>query len=223
MMTRTFGDTPVPAEAKRFHDEARAAGARGDYERAAELFGEAHMLAPDWPYPIYDMAFTYLMVDRPDDAEVLYAEVDAMMPDGFFTCKTSLYTLRRELSGALPAGFSKAFATLEWMPDPEQKKTILAGMTRKFPAFAPAWRELSALLPDPAERLHALNQGLAAYPDPETKGMLVLNKATVLAGLGARAEARQLLGGLMADTETTTAGMTLARELLGRLDQYGPI
>jgi hypothetical protein len=53
--------------------------------------------------------------------------------------------------------------------------------------------------------------------------MLVLNKATVLASLGARGEARRLLGGLMADTETTTTGMTLARELLGRLDRDGSI
>lgn len=211
----------VPLAAKELHNEGRMAGARGDYDRAARLLERAHELAPDWPYPIYDMAFTYLCLDRVEHAADLYAEVDRIAPDGFYTCKSSLHTVRRELDGDLPPGFSKAFAALEWLPDKERKKAILTGMTRKFPTFAPAWKELSTLLTDPAERLHALNQGLTGNPDPETRGMLILNKAILHAELGEKGEAGRLLDALLTDPATTTAARSLARELQARLSQEG--
>src|SRR5947208_1350326 len=57
---------------------ARALGSRGDYERAFELFDQAQALAPDWPYPSYDKAYSYLLQGDPARAEALYAEVDRM-------------------------------------------------------------------------------------------------------------------------------------------------
>jgi hypothetical protein len=59
----------IPEEASRLHTEGRAAGDRGDYASALELLGEAHRLAPDWPYPVYDMAFTYLLQGNSTKAE----------------------------------------------------------------------------------------------------------------------------------------------------------
>ena len=53
-------------------------------------------LAPDWPYPVYDAAFTYLLQGDSLKAEERYAEVDRMAPRGFFTAKTSLDCLRRD-------------------------------------------------------------------------------------------------------------------------------
>lgn len=212
----------VPEIAKRLHEQARAAGARGHFDDAMALLGQAHAAAPDWPYPVYDMAFTYLLQDRPADAAELYAEVDRMAPRGFFTCKTSLHTLRRELAGELPPGFSRSFATLEWMRDPAAKKAVLSGITEEFPSFGPAWHELSVLITDPDKRLHALDQGLAAEPDAETRGMLILNKAALLAKRGAQTEAIRLLDELAADPETTIATAALAGQLRPRLTGETP-
>src|SRR4051812_25108552 len=55
------GGDAIPPEASRLHQEARAAGGRGEYARALELLDRAHSLAPAWPYPVYDAAFTYLL------------------------------------------------------------------------------------------------------------------------------------------------------------------
>jgi hypothetical protein len=56
-----IGTVGVPSEARRLHEEGRVAGSRGDYPRSLDFFLQARRLAPDWPYPVYDAAFSYLL------------------------------------------------------------------------------------------------------------------------------------------------------------------
>jgi tetratricopeptide (TPR) repeat protein len=211
------GGHTVPTDAVRRHEEARAAGAWGEYDRALVLLDAAHALAPGWPYPVYDAAFTYLLQGDTDTAERCYAEVDRMAPRGFFTCKTTLDSLRRERAGELPEGFCKGFAALESLDDLPRKKAILDGIVARFPGFAPAWKELAALLDDPGDRLRAIERGLGAEPDPETRGMLLLNKALVLDQHGDRGAAIAILGDLALDPASTLATETLAKATLARV------
>jgi tetratricopeptide (TPR) repeat protein len=211
------GGHTVPANAVRRHEEARAAGARGEYDRALVLLDAAHALAPGWPYPVYDAAFTYLLQGDTDTAERCYAQVDRLAPRGFFTCKTTLDCLRRERAGELPAGFCRAFTTLESLGELPRKKAVLESLVARFPGFAPAWKELAALLDDPGDRLRAIERGLAAGPDPETKGMLLLNKALVANQRGDREEAIAILGDLALDPASTLATETLAKATLAQV------
>jgi tetratricopeptide (TPR) repeat protein len=211
------GGHTVPADAVRRHEEARAAGARGEYDRALVLLDAAHALAPGWPYPVYDAAFTYLLQGDTDTAERCYAQVDRLAPRGFFTCKTTLDCLRRERAGELPAGFCRAFTTLESLGELPRKKAVLESLVARFPGFAPAWKELAALLDDPDDRLRAIERGLAAGPDPETRGMLLLNKALVANQLGDRAAAIAILGDLALDPASTLATETLAKATLAQV------
>jgi tetratricopeptide (TPR) repeat protein len=211
------GSHTVPTEAVRLHEEARAAGERGDYDRALTLLDAAHALAPGWPYPVYDAAFTYLLQGDAGTAERCYAEVDRLAPRGFFTCKTTLDSLRRERAGELPAGFCKAFATLESLDDPPRKKAVLEGIVARFPAFAPAWKELAILLEDAADRLRAIASGLDAGPDGETRGMLLINKALVLHQRGEYDAAIAILGGLALDPASTLTTETLAKATLAQV------
>ena len=211
------GGHTVPTDAVRRHEEARAAGARGEYDRALVLLDAAHALAPGWPYPVYDAAFTYLLQGDTDTAERCYAQVDRLAPRGFFTCKTTLDCLRRERAGELPAGFCRAFTTLESLGELPRKKAVLESLVARFPGFAPAWKELAALLDDPDDRLRAIESGLAAGPDPETRGMLLLNKALVANQLGDRAAAIAILGDLALDPASTLATETLAKATLAQV------
>jgi len=211
------GGHTVPTDAVRRHEEARAAGARGEYDRALALLDSAHALAPGWPYPVYDAAFTYLLQGDTDTAERCYAQVDRLAPRGFFTCKTTLDCLRRERAGELPRGFCRAFTTLESLGDLPGKKAVLEGIVARFPGFAPAWKELAALLDDPGDRLRALERGLAAEPDPETRGMLLLNKALAANQRGDRGAAIVILGDLALDPASTLATETLAKATLAQL------
>jgi tetratricopeptide (TPR) repeat protein len=211
-----IGDSDVPPQARQFHEAGCEAGRRGDYARALDLFDQAWDLAPGWPYPAYDAAFTYVLLGEPAMAEDLYDRVDQMAPRGYFTCKASLDTLRRERAGELFPGFARAYATTEWM-DPAEKKRLLAGIVAKFPEFALAWKDLSVLLDDDAAGLHAIEQGLRGRPDQETLGILLINKANILARRGDQDAAIAILGELALSPDSTLATEHLAKAALAGL------
>ncbi|MEZ4403144.1 MAG: hypothetical protein R3B06_24180 [Kofleriaceae bacterium] len=212
----------LPAEAVELHERGRTLCAEGDLADGLELLYQAHRLAPGWPYPPYDMAFTYLLADQLDQAERWYALVDRLAPRGFFTAKTSLATIRRERAGGLPAGFSRAYASLEWLPPP-QRRQALAGLVEEFTDFAPAWKDLAGLEPDDDRKLAAIARGLASAPDAETDGVLRINQALVLSRRGQRAAAAEIVGALLDDPATTAAVEAFARAVLAQLtDGAGP-
>jgi len=212
-----IGSDSVPAEARQLHERARIAGTKGDYRRALELLERARARAPGWPHPVYDAAVTHLLQGHAVTAEELYAEVDRLAPRGFFTGKTTLDCLRRERAGALPVGFSRAFITLEWLDDPPKRKAILEDIVEKYPAFAPAWKELAPLLEDPDARWQAIAKGLEGSPDGETRGVLLINKAVMLLWRGDQPEAVRILGELALDPESTLATETLAKATLAQV------
>ncbi|MCF2533400.1 tetratricopeptide repeat protein [Yinghuangia soli] len=204
----------VLVEAQRLHQEGRAAGSKNELARALECFEQAYNLSPEWPYPRYDAAFTVLLLDDPVRAAQLYEEVDRLCPGGFYTCKTTLAMLRRELAGEFFPGFAKAFMQLEWITDADHKAGMLAGIVEKYPDFAPGWKELAALLRDPEQRLYALYRGLKADPDPETKGMLAANLGLALAQRGERDAAVRVLAELILDPNRSMAGELHAKNAL---------
>jgi tetratricopeptide (TPR) repeat protein len=211
-----IGAEDVPERARQLHQEARNAGAAGDYARALDLLDQARDLAPRWPYPVYDAAFTYLLLGEPVMAEELYERVDKMAPRGYFTCKASLDTLRRERAGELFPGFAKAYALTESM-NPKQRKPLLTGITGKFPGFARPWKDLAYLLDDQVSRLHAIEQGLRGRPDADTLAFLLIGKANILSVRGDRDDAIAILGSLALDPDSTLAAEHLAKAALALL------
>ena len=177
------GDHGLPAEAKRLREEGRAVGARGDYDAALSLLTRAMELAPDSPYPVYDRAFTHLLRQEFELALADYRRTVELAPGGFYTAETAVDTLAREAQGELPNGFYGAFALMEHMP-PEQRKHMATQLVEKFPSYAPGWEEFASQLADPAERLAAIEHGLAAGPDRYTHGLLLVNKAIAISETG---------------------------------------
>jgi tetratricopeptide (TPR) repeat protein len=204
---------PVPDRARLLHERGRAAAEGGDYEHALASFGEARVLAPGWAYPVYDAAFTYLLMGDTARAHELYAEVDRMEPRGFYTCKTTLDMVRRERAGELPAGFSRTWLQLERL-DAKRKRAVVEGVTRRYPSFAPAWRELAKFLDDPGDRERAIEAGLAADPDADTRGLLLLSKASILRRRGRHDEAALILNALVSDPSPSLVAQAWARAML---------
>jgi tetratricopeptide (TPR) repeat protein len=186
------GGAPVPADVKQTHDEGRAAGARGDYQAAASLFTKAAELAPTWPYPVYDLAFTRLMQHDFASALTNYRKTLELAPGGFFTAEVAVDTLTRESAGEFPSGLYEAFAMLEHMPR-DQRAAIASQLVERVPSFAPGWNEHANFVADPAQRLDAIEKGLAARPDRLTRGLLTVKKAITMSSLGDTAGAMQLL------------------------------
>ena len=193
-----IGADNVPVTASRLHEGGRRAGAAGRYAEALTAFAQAHELAPTWPYPLYDAAWTYLLIGDDARAEEKYNEVDKLAPRGYFTTKTALDCLRRERKGEIGLGAYKMFVLLE-SRSPSQKKEALNALLKKWPRFPAAWKELSTLLDDDVSRLAAIERGLAYDPDGESRGILLLNKALVLDRQGKKHEAVAILGTLSLD------------------------
>ena len=213
-----FGLEGVPAEAKSLHQQARQAGGAGDYKKALALLERASQLAPWWPYPVYDSAYTYMLTKDFDSARQYYAKTVELSPRGYFTAITALDTLTREKNGKLPAGTYLAYVSLEWINDPGKKAGAVRQLVKSVPQFAPAWKELASVLPDNDPNLLAtIEKGLAADPDAETMGTLRINKALVLNGQGNHAGAIQLLGELALDPKSTYATEQMAKASLAML------
>jgi tetratricopeptide (TPR) repeat protein len=210
------GGDPVPDEAEDLHHEGREAGTRGDHQQALALFTRAAALAPRWPYPLYDRAYTHLLMKNDAAALADYERVLELSPRGFFTAHVAADTLRREAGGQLMSGLFRAYSMLEHM-DEEQRRRIVAQLVEKEPQFAPGWLKWAALAGDPREQLAALERGLAANPDPSTRGMLLLNKAARLQGSGDRDGAVAILRALAADPASTEQSEALAKDSLRRL------
>ena len=122
---RVVDQDQIPAEANSLHQKARQLGASGDYDGAIKTLVEAQSLAPGWPYPTYDMAFTYLLMKNFDKARQFYRRTVEMSPRGFFTAITALDALDRESKGDLPQGTYSAYMALEWISDPAQKLSLI--------------------------------------------------------------------------------------------------
>jgi tetratricopeptide (TPR) repeat protein len=182
----------VNPEAKRLHVEGRAAGQRGEIDAAIALFTQAAVLDPAWPYPIYDRAFSHLLKKDAAAALADYRKTLELAPTGFFVAATAADLLTREAAGEFPSGLYATFAMLEHMSR-EERGSIAAQLVQQFPTHAPAWQLHAQSIKDPAARLEAIERGLAARPDPETRGSLLVMKALVLNGMGERERAMEIL------------------------------
>lgn len=212
-----LGKSQVPAEAESLHKQAGQAGGAGDYEKAIKLLERARALAPAWPYPVYDLAFSYLLMKDAEIARKHYRKTVELAPRGFFTALTALDALDRESKDDLPAGTYMTYLSFEWMDDRGKKADAVRQLVKRVPGFAPAWKEQAILADADAEKLAAIEKGLAVNPDGETKGILLINKALIMDRSGDHAGAVRLLGELALDPASTYATEHLAKVTLANM------
>jgi tetratricopeptide (TPR) repeat protein len=208
--------TPDP-EAQKLHAEGRAAAQQGDHDRALELLAAASKLDPEWPYPVYDAAFTHLLQGNPAEAERHYRQVAELAPRGFFTTHVAVDSLRREREGLIPSGVYLAFVMLEWEEDADKKRSVLMAMLEDGPEFPAAWQLLASMTDDAEQRMHAIEQGLSHSPDAKTRGDLLIQKALGLVQTGENGEAVEILRRVLSDSECTLDNEAIARIVLGQV------
>ena len=106
---------------------------------------------------------------------------------------------------------------LEWMPDPAAKREILEQILEHTPQLPMAWQKLVSLLDDDEASLQAISKGLSYQPDPDTRGLLLINKALILHRQGKESEAIKMLGQLALDPDSTLHTEQLAKFALATL------
>jgi tetratricopeptide (TPR) repeat protein len=212
--------TISPAAAA-LHQEARAFGQAGKYDLSIAKLEQAMAMEPDWAYPVYDLAFTYLLKGDFSNALKYYKQTNALSPQGFFTVKTALYTLEGEEKGIFPKGMYLGYLQIEWADTDAKKLAIAKMIVEKIPGFAPAWKELALLQTNNTEKEKAIEQGLSGNPDADTKGVLLINKAILLNDQGKKEAAVQLLGNLIFSPDTTVGNIALAKFTLKSIANSG--
>src|SRR5271157_3855476 len=197
------GSEHVSRQAEELHELGRQAGAAGDHDRALHLFAEAHEEAPEWPYPVYEAAYTYLLKGDLVQAEREYELVERLAPRGFFTYKSELDCIRRERAGEFLSGTCQFYVGIADMPASAEKRAMLEKLLQRMPSLAPGWNKLAGLLEDDGAKLNAIDKGLSCKPDAGTRGTLLINKALIMRREGKRDEAIAILRQLASDPQST--------------------
>ncbi|WP_224243025.1 tetratricopeptide repeat protein [Hyalangium gracile] len=204
----------IPEQAMRLHAQGRKQGEAGQFAEALKSFQQAREAAPSWPIPLYDIGLTYLHLE--DDARALevYEQLDTVVPHGLSDSKRILDSLRREKAGRVPPGTLREFLEVEQLKDPEEAHRRLEALTRKAPEFVPAWEALalSAEKLDEGERLVA--KALSLEPDIDTRGQLLLRRASLLKRRREPEAARKQLQALIDDPNMPPRIVAEAREML---------
>jgi hypothetical protein len=149
-----------------------------------------------------------------ENARKYYKKTVELSPRGFFSAITALDALDREDRHELPSGTYLDYLSTEWIADRTKKVQSVRQIVEKTPEFAPGWSEYATLLSDDAEKLAAIDKGLAARPDAETKGILEINRALILDRKGDRDGAVRVLGELALDPSSTYAAEHMAKSTL---------
>ena len=212
------GGDNVPAEAEALQNQGRIAGSSGEYARAIEAFNKAHDAAPRWPYPLYELAYTYELMGQPATALPIYEQVVKLAPRGFFTALTSVDCLRREAAHEWPSGICKRYQMVEFA-EPAKRKAELEAIVAVAPTMAAAWKDLGVATDDDAQRISLFDKALASRPDAETRGIALSNKALALDRLGNHAEAIKLLGELALDPVSPLDVAELSKMALAQITQ----
>ncbi len=201
-------------KAVQLHQQGRASGEAGNFQEALALFQQARELAPQWPFPLYDTAYTYLLMGDAAKALAVFEQVDKLEPQGFAETKRLVECLRREKAGRIPKGTYRKFLDVMRSRSPEELERKLRALTKAAPGFYPAWRELIPFGKDLDEQDKLLARALSLEPDAQSKGELLVYKATLLRRRGKELEARALLQSLVDDPKSLPSTVTEAREAL---------
>ena len=211
---KMLGPSSIPAAAEAEHQRGRKLGSQGQYDQALEAFRKASSIAPQWAYPIYDMAFTLQLQGKPVEALAAYRQVDVLEPEGFFTTKTAIWALEREAKATFPSGTYVKYLMLEDIADQQKRRDGAKALFDAVPGFTPALKEYAIKSEDDAERMQLIEQALAMDVDVETKGVLLLNKASCLHAMGRKDESLKLLAELRDDKAETLFTRKSAAEIL---------
>jgi Flp pilus assembly protein TadD len=101
---------------KRHFEEGMAKGAASRFPEAEASFREAVALAPDEPYPHYELGYTLALVGRYDEAMAEFVRTEELRR-GFFLVQTEIYLCSQVLDGRLDGEMVDAVRMLQRLTD----------------------------------------------------------------------------------------------------------
>ncbi|GAA4271799.1 hypothetical protein U6A24_14510 [Aquimarina gracilis] len=211
--------------ASSFYEQGKKYQKETDNKKAIEEFKKAHKEAPNWIYPIYNLAVLYLLEDDYENALKYYQLADEIAPKGFYATKVALHTLQREKVGNLKKGVYKNYLLLELEGlltgegsiNRFVNKSAIRELLDEADTFAPIWKDYALFLDTTEEKLNAIEKGLAQDPDIETKGVLLINKAIFSNENGDFKKATKILVNVIFDPNSTVSNVEMAKFYLNSI------
>ena len=151
-----------------------AAGGAGDLEGALRHFREAVRLAPQEPYPHYELGYTLFLLGR-FEAALQELRRTNELSEGFFQVQTELYMCEAVLAGVIDYECMVALRQIQHLTDSGQAQSqeavlLSQEVIRRAPACALGHYFLGKALfaQDPKASEEALRHSLELSPDDTT-------------------------------------------------------
>jgi tetratricopeptide (TPR) repeat protein len=101
---------------KNHFDDGIAYGTASDFEKAEKSFRQAIRVAPEQPYPHYELAFTLSLLGRHQEALDEFNETNRLSC-GFFLVQTEAYLCKQLISGAITPEIFAQFRLIQRLGD----------------------------------------------------------------------------------------------------------
>jgi tetratricopeptide (TPR) repeat protein len=151
-----------------------ASGVAGDLSKATQHFRNAVRLAPNEPYPHYELGYTLLLMGEIEPALSELRRTNELA-QGFFLVQSEIYVCEAILSGALDEDSVNALRQLQQLTDAGQAQSQRAvELSQQVTARAPScplgyyFLGKALLRTDTAEAQRALQKCMNLSPDDTT-------------------------------------------------------
>jgi Flp pilus assembly protein TadD len=180
-------------------------GSASEFAAAEESFREAVRLAPEEPYPHYELGYTLALLGRYEEALHELRRTQELQR-GFFTVEREIWMCEQVLSGSADTNVVQMLRQLQWIVDAggaesEDAVALSSKVVEEAPDCALGHFHFGKAIfrrdPVPAEQ--ALRRCLELSPDDTTAINAKWHVAKMRERAGHENEARQIWAGIAAD------------------------
>jgi Flp pilus assembly protein TadD len=180
-------------------------GAAADFAGAEASFRQAVGLAPDEPYPHYQLGYTLALVGRYEEALEELRRTQELWR-AFFIVETEIWMCEQVLSGSLDPAVLGMLRELQWTVDAggtqsEEAVALSAKVIESVPncALGHFHYGKAMLQRDPAAAEEALRRCIELDPDDTTAINAKFHVAVLCEQAGRKDEARTIRRGILSD------------------------
>jgi tetratricopeptide (TPR) repeat protein len=158
---------------KQYFEEGTAYGVASDFKKAEESFRHAVRLAPNEPYPHYELGYTLSLLGKHKEALEEFEATDRLAR-GFFQTQTEAYLSRQIISGGIDQEVLAKLRYLQRLTDTNAKGEETFVVSQQVVALAPTCAlgyfhlGKSLLGSDPVAAEQALHKCIRLGPDDTT-------------------------------------------------------
>jgi tetratricopeptide (TPR) repeat protein len=127
-----------PSTWEDFFAEGMRLGGAAKLSKAEASFREAARLAPEEPYPHYELGYTLSLLGRNEEALEEFRRTEQLTHHGFLLVDTEIYLCEQVLSGSIDSSALETLRSLQHLTDSDQSQSDEAvALSRKANEMAP--------------------------------------------------------------------------------------